>query len=213
MIKGHINKILWNKVMDKNGDFLEVGFIIKDLDKDDKTYKIKGTMRINPYPSINDYIIAQKTDRIYSNDIFVCSSILIELPVKKDFIFDKIMRLSDKSLTKKEATFLIENNKDIWNLIKNKNLEISKIKQHKIDKIYNNFDNEKIRIDPKEILKDFLFKCGIILKNNQINNLIDKYETANEVIEKMNNDLINLSSVDGMSITTLINIADKLNFL
>lgn len=35
---------------------------------------------------------------------------------KKELIFDKIMRLSDKSLTKKEATFLIENNKDILSL-------------------------------------------------------------------------------------------------
>ena len=211
MIKGHIHKILWNKVMDKNGDFLEVGFVIKDLDKDDKTYKIKGTIRIEPYPSINDYIIAQKTDKIYSNDIFICSSIYIELPIKQDFIFDKIMRLSNKLLTKKEVTYLMENNKDIWNSIDNKNLEIAKIKQYKIDKIYSNFDNEKISKDSKEKLKDFLLKCGIILKNNQINNLIDRYETSNVVIEKMNNDLINLSSVDGISITTLINIADKLN--
>ena len=211
MIKGHIHKILWNKVMDKNGDFLEVGFLIKDLDKDDKTYKIKGTIRNEPYPSINDYIIAHKTDKIYSNDVFICSLISIELPVKQDFIFDKIIRLSNKLLTKKEATFLIENNKDIWNSIENKKLEIAKIKQHKIDIIYDNFDNEKISKDPKEKLKDFLLKCGITLKNNQINNLMEKYETTNEVINKMNNDLINLSSVDGMSITTLINIADKLN--
>jgi len=211
MIKGHIHKILWNKVMDKNGDFLEVGFLIKDLDKDDKTYKIKGTIRIDPYPSINDYIIAHKTDKMYSNDFFICSLISIELPVKQDFIFDKIIRLSNKLLTKKEATFLIENNKNIWNSIENKKLEIARIKQHKINIIYDNFDNEKISKDPKEKLKDFLLKCGIILKNNQINNLIDKYETTNEVIDKMNNDLINLSSVDGMSITTLINIADKLN--
>jgi len=211
MIKGHIHKILWNKVMDKNGDFLEVGFLIKDLDKDDKTYKIKGTIRIDPYPSINDYITAHKTDKMYSNDFFICSLISIELPVQQDFIFDKIIRLSNKLLTKKEATFLIENNKDIWNSIENKKLEIAKIKQHKINIIYDNFDNEKISKDPKEKLKDFLLKCGIILKNNQINNLMEKYETTNEVIDKMNNDLINLSSVDGMSITTLINIADKLN--
>lgn len=211
MIKGHIHKILWNKVMDKNGDFLEVGFLIKDLDKDDKTYKIKGTIRIDPYPSINDYITAHKTDKMYSNDFFICSLISIELPVKQDFIFDKIIRLSNKLLTKKEATFLIENNKDIWNSIENKKLKIAKIKQDKINIIYDNFDNEKISKDPKEKLKDFLLKCGIILKNNQINNLMEKYETTNEVIDKMNNDLINLSSVDGMSITTLINIADKLN--
>lgn len=197
--------------MDKNGDFLEVGFLIKDLDKDDKTYKIKGTIRIDPYPSINDYITAHKTDKMYSNDFFICSLISIELPVQQDFIFDKIIRLSNKLLTKKEATFLIENNKDIWNSIENKKLEIAKIKQHKINIIYDNFDNEKISKDPKEKLKDFLLKCGIILKNNQINNLMEKYETTNEVIDKMNNDLINLSSVDGMSITTLINIADKLN--
>jgi exodeoxyribonuclease V alpha subunit len=211
MIKGHIHKILWNKVMDKNCDFLEVGFIIKDLDNDDKIYKIKGSIRIEPYPSINDYIIAHKTDKMYSNDFFICSSIYIELPVKKDFIFNKIIKFSDKLLTKKEATFLIENNKDMWNSIENKKLEIAKIKQSKIDIIYDNFDNEKISKDPKEKLKDFLFKCGIILKNNQINNLMEKYETSNEVIYIMNNDLINLSSVDGISITTLIYIADKLN--
>jgi exodeoxyribonuclease V alpha subunit len=211
MLKGHIHRILWDKVIDKNSDFLEVGFVIKDLDIEEKTYKIKGKIRIEPYPSINDYIIAHKTDKIYSGDIYVCSLISVELPVKKEIIFDKIIRLSDKSLTKKEATFLIENNKDIWEKIYDKKLEIGKIKDHKIDKIYNNFENEKMHKDDKEKLKDFLFKCGIILKNNQIDNLMQKYETSHKIIEIMNSDLIQLSSVDSISITTLINIADKLN--
>ena len=186
MLKGHIHRILWDKVIDKNSDFLEVGFVIKDLDTEEKTYKIKGKIRIEPYPSINDYIIAHKTDKIYSGDIYVCSLISVELPVKKEIIFDKIIRLSDKSLTKKEATFLIENNKDIWEKIYDKKLEIGKIKDHKIDKIYNNFENEKMHKDDKEKLKDFLFKCGIILKNNQIDNLMQKYETSHKIIEIMN---------------------------
>ena len=56
----------------------------------------------------------------YSNDIHICSYIRIELPIKTEFISDKILKLSDKLLTKKESTFLIENNKDIWNSIDNK---------------------------------------------------------------------------------------------
>jgi len=210
MLKGHIHRILWEKV-DKNSDYLEVGFVIKDLDKEEKTYKIKGKIRIEPYPSINDYIIAHKTDKIYSNDIYICSLIRVELPIKKELIFDKIMRLSDKSLTKKEATFLIENNKDIWERIYDKELEVGKIKDKKIDKIYNNFENEKLQKDDKEKLKDYLFKYEIILKNNQIDNLIKKYKNSYEIIEIMNSNLIQLSSVDGISITTLINISDKLN--
>jgi len=208
MIKGHINRILWNKV-DKTGDYLEVGFIIKDLDED--TYKIKGKIRIIPYPSINDYIIAHKTDKTYSGDIFVCSLINIELPIKQDLILLKIRKLSDKSLTKKEEIFLIDNNKDIWDKIYNKNLEIGKIKQNKIDIIYNNFEYEKMYKSDREKLNDFLYNCGIKLKDNQIDNLIDKYKESSKIIEIMNNNLIEISKVDGISITTLINIANKLN--
>jgi hypothetical protein len=40
---------------------------------------------------------------------------------------------------------------------------------------------------------------------------MQKYETSHKIIEIINSDLIQLSSVDGISITTLINIADKLN--
>ena len=210
MLKGHIHRILWDKVINKEDDFIEVGFIIRDLEINEKIYKIKGKMRISPYPSINDYIIAHKTDKIYS-DFVCCSLISVELPVNKDYILSKIMRLSDKSLTKKEATFLIENNKDIWDSIYDKKLQIGKIKEHKIDKIYNNFDNEKKYKDDKDNLIDFLFKCGITLKNNQINNLIEKYQTSHKIIKIMNSDLIELLSVDGISITTLLNIADKLN--
>lgn len=208
MIKGHIDRILWNKV-DKTGDYLEVGFIIKDLDED--IYKIKGKIRIVPYPSINDYIIAHKTDKTYSGDIFVCSLINIELPIKQDFILLKIKKLSDKLLTKKEEIFLIDNNKDIWDKIYNKNLEIGKIKQNKIDIIYNNFEYEKMYKSDREKLNDFLYNCGIKLKDNQIDNLIDKYEKSSEIIEIMNNNLIEISKIDGISITTLINIANKLN--
>ena len=133
MIKGHIHRILWNKVKVGNNDILEVGFIIKDLDN--KECKIKGHIKIDPYPAINDYIEASKTDKMYSNDIHICTYISIELPIKTEFIYDKILKLSDKLLTKKEATFLIENNKDIWNSVENKTLSIGKIKQHKIKKL------------------------------------------------------------------------------
>ena len=47
--------------------------------------------------------------------------------------------MSDKLLKKNEATFLVENNKDIWNLINNKKLNVGKIKEHIINNIYNNF--------------------------------------------------------------------------
>lgn len=209
MIKGHIHRILWNKVKVGNNDILEVGFIIKDLDN--KECKIKGHIKINPYPSINDYIEASKTDKIYNNDIHICSYIRIELPIKTEFIYDKILKLSDKLLTKKEATFLIENNKDIWNSIDNKTLSIGKIKQHKIDKIYEKFEYENVCKDDKEKFKNFLARCGIILKNNQINNLIEKYQTSDKIIEIMNNDLIRLLYVNSIGILTLIEIADKLN--
>jgi GTP-binding protein EngB required for normal cell division len=63
----------------------------------------------------------------------------------------------------------------------------------------------------REKLNDFLYNCGIKLKNNQIDNLIDKYEKSSEIIEIMNNKLIDLLNVDSISISTLINIADKLN--
>ena len=209
MIKGHIHKILWNKVKVGNNDILEVGFIIKDLDN--KECKIKGHIKINPYPSINDYIEASKTNKIYSNDIYICSYIRIELPIKTEYIYDKILKLSDKLLTKKEATFLIENNKDIWNSIDNKTLSIGKIKQHKIDKIYEKFEYENVCKDDKEKFKNFLTRCGIILKNNQINNLIEKYQTSDKIIEIMNNDLIRLLYVNSIGILTLIEIANKLN--
>jgi hypothetical protein len=209
MIKGHIHRILWNKVKVGNNDILEVGFIIKDLDN--KECKIKGHIKINPYPSINDYIEASKTDKIYNNDIHICTYIRIELPIKTEFIYDKILKLSDKLLTKKEATFLIENNKDIWNSIDNKTLSIGKIKQHKIDKIYEKFEYENVCKDDKEKFKNFLARCGIILKNNQINNLIEKYQTSDKIIEIMNNDLIRLLYVNSIGILTLIEIADKLN--
>lgn len=212
MIKGHIYKILWDKVNETNCDFLEVGFVIKDLDEDKETYKIKGKIRSVPYPAINDYIEARKTDKMYNDTIYICSLISVELPVKKDFIFKKIVRLSDKLLTKKEATFLIENNKDIWKSIHNKKLEIGKIKQHKINEIYNNFNNMIGTTDDKEKLKNFLFDSGIILKTNQIDNLIKQYKTSYEIIKIIHTDLIKLLSVNNISITILINIADKLNY-
>ena len=212
MIKGHIYKILWDKISSRSNDYLEVGLLIKDLDQENITLKIKGTIKINPYPSINDYIIAKKTDKIYSNDIYVCSSIYIDLPIKKDLIFNKIIKLSDKLLTKNEATFLIENNKDIWNLINNKKLNIGKIKEHKINNIYNNFIDYGIKFkDEKEIFKDFLDNCDIKLKNNQIDNLIEKYTKSNDIIHKIYNNLIELLSINSISINTLISIAEKLN--
>ena len=212
MIKGHIYKILWDKISSRSNDYLEVGLLIKDLDQENITLKIKGTIKINPYPSINDYIIAKKTDKIYSNDIYVCSSIYIDLPIKKDLIFNKIIKLADKLLTKNEATFLIENNKDIWNLINNKKLNIGKIKEHKINNIYNNFIDYGIKFkDEKEIFKDFLDNCDIKLKNNQIDNLIEKYTKSNDIIHKIYNNLIELLSINSISINTLISIAEKLN--
>ena len=212
MIKGHIYKILWDKISSRSNDYLEVGLLIKDLDQENITLKIKGTIKINPYPSINDYIIAKKTDKIYSNDIYVCSSIYIDLPIKKDLIFNKIIKLSDKLLTKNETTFLIENNKDIWNLINNKKLNIGKIKEHKINNIYNNFIDYGIKFkDEKEIFKDFLDNCDIKLKNNQIDNLIEKYTKSNDIIHKIYNNLIELLSINSISINTLISIAEKLN--
>ena len=212
MIKGHIYRILWDKITSKSNDYLEVGLVIKDLEEENITFKIKGSIKIDPYPSINDYIIAKKTDKIYSNDIFVCSSITVELPIKKDLIFNKIIKLSDKLLTKNEATFLIENNKDIWNLINNKKLNVGKIKEKKINNIYDNFIELGYKFkDDKEKLKDFLDNCDIKLKNNQIDNLIEKYQTSDEIIHKINNNLIELLSVDSISINTLIGIAEKLN--
>lgn len=208
MIKGHIYRILWDRITPRSNDYLEVGLVIKD--EENITFKIKGSIKINPYPSINDYIIAKKTDKIYSDDIYVCSSINIELPIKKDLIFNKIIKLSDKLLTKNEATFLVENNKDIWNLINNKKLNVGKIKEDKINNIYNNFIELGYK-DDKVKLKDFLDNCNIKLKNNQINNLIEKYQTSNEIIHKINNNLIELLSVDSISINTLISIAEKLN--
>ena len=208
MIKGHIYRILWDRITPRSNDYLEVGLVIKD--EENITFKIKGSIKINPYPSINDYIIAKKTDKIYSDDIYVCSSINIELPIKKDLIFNKIIKLSDKLLTKNEATFLVENNKDIWNLINNKKLNVGKIKEDKINNIYNNFIELGYK-DDKVKLKDFLDNCNIKLKNNQIDNLIEKYQTSNEIIHKINNNLIELLSVDSISINTLISIAEKLN--
>lgn len=208
MIKGHIYRILWDRITPRSNDYLEVGLVIKD--EENITFKIKGSIKINPYPSINDYIIAKKTDKIYSDDIYVCSSINIELPIKKDLIFNKIIKLSDKLLTKNEATFLVENNKDIWNLIYNKKLNVGKIKEDKINNIYNNFIELGYK-DDKVKLKDFLDNCNIKLKNNQIDNLIEKYQTSNEIIHKINNNLIELLSVNSISINTLISIAEKLN--
>lgn len=208
MIKGHIYRILWDRITPRCNDYLEVGLVIKD--EENITFKIKGSIKINPYPSINDYIIAKKTDKIYSDDIYVCSSINIELPIKKDLIFNKIIKLSDKLLTKNEATFLVENNKDIWNLINNKKLNVGKIKEDKINNIYNNFIELGYK-DDKVKLKDFLDNCNIKLKNNQIDNLIEKYQTSNEIIHKINNNLIELLSVNSISINTLISIAEKLN--
>ena len=208
MIKGHIYRILWDRITPRCNDYLEVGLVIKD--EENITFKIKGSIKINPYPSINDYIIAKKTDKIYSDDIYVCSSINIELPIKKDLISNKIIKLSDKLLTKNEATFLVENNKDIWNLINNKKLNVGKIKEDKINNIYNNFIELGYK-DDKVKLKDFLDNCNIKLKNNQIDNLIEKYQTSNEIIHKINNNLIELLSVNSISINTLISIAEKLN--
>ena len=212
MIKGHIYRILWDRITPRSNDYLEVGLVIKDLYEENITFKIKGSIKINPYPSINDYIIAKKTDKIYSDDIYVCSSINIELPIKKDLILNKIIKLSDKLLKKNEATFLVENNKDIWNLINNKKLNVGKIKEHIINNIYNNFIELGYKFkDDKDKLKDFLDKCDIKLKNNQINNLIKKYQTSDEIIHKINNNLIELLSIDSISINTLISIAEKLN--
>jgi hypothetical protein len=210
MIKGHIYKILWDKISPRSNDYLEVGLLIKDLDEENITFKIKGSIKINPYPSINDYIIAKKTDKIYNNDIYVCSSINIELPIKKDLILNKIIKLSNKLLTKNEATFLVENNIDIWNLINNKNLNVGKIKEDKINNIYNNFIQLGFKNDIGK-LKDFLDNCNIKLKNNQIDNLIKIYGTSNEIIHIINNNLIVLLSVNSISINTLISIAEKLN--
>jgi exodeoxyribonuclease V alpha subunit len=212
MIKGHIYRLLWNNTKHSNEQFLDVGLIIKDLDNNE--IFIKGSMRIQPYPSINDYIIANNTGKIYKNEkyknnIYICSSISIELPIKEEYIINKIKLLSNKSLTKKEITFLLENNNNIWDSINNNNLIFGKIKEHKIDIIYCNFNN--FFKNDKEKLNDFLDMSDINLKNNQIDNLIITYHNFDKIIDIMNNKLIDLLSINGFSIYTLINIAQKLN--
>ena len=39
MLKGHIHRILWDKVINKEDDFIEVGFIIRDLEINEKIYR------------------------------------------------------------------------------------------------------------------------------------------------------------------------------
>ena len=209
-LKGHIYRILWNKFNNSN-EYIEVGLIITDIRDDRKTYKIKGKMMTKPYPAINDYIIANNNGKMY-NDLYECTRINIELPIKEEYINSKIIKLSDKKLTKREAKKIIEENKDIWVKIREKSLNIGKIKKEKIEMIYNNFEDEICYKDDKERLKDFLYKSGIILKNNQINKLIEKYPKCEEIIEIMTNRIIDLINVEGISINTLINIADKLNY-
>lgn len=210
-LKGHLYRILWNKI-DNSNDYLDVGLIIKDIDDERKTYKIKGKIRIEPYPAINDYIIANNNGKMYKEDMYECQRIRIELPIKEEYISNKIIKLSEKKLTKREAKKIIEDNKDIWEKIKNKELKIGKIKIEKINIIYINFNNEIIYKTEREKFKDFLDNSGIILKSNQINNLIEKYEKYEIIIEIMTNRIIDLIDIGGISINTIINIADKLNY-
>lgn len=207
MIKGHIHTF--------NPWPYSYEFVIIGLDNIE--YRIiinKNMVNSNYCPVPNDYVEAVKTDSFYHKngyDYCKCSHISIELPIKPELINKKILELSDKLLTKKQATFLIENNKDIWNSVENKTLLFGKINKDKIDKIYENFQNDRLYKDEKEKFKNFLARCGITLKNNQINNLIEKYQTSNEIIKTMTNDLISLLYVDEIGIKTLIKIADKLN--
>ena len=123
MIKGHIHRILWDKIDEKNKNYFNVGLVIKNVE--DNIIKITGKMKKDPRPCREDYINAKKTGEMYGTDVYVCSEINIEFPIKKDIILEKIIDFSDgkkglSKLTKKEATFLIENNEYIWDLIKEK---------------------------------------------------------------------------------------------
>ncbi len=211
-IKGHIYRILWDKIIQNNkNDRVAVGFILKDIDENE--IKISGFINIDPYPCINDYVVAMKTKERF-NDAIKCSYIEIKLPIKVEYIEKKIKELLKNERTNKltatDIKYLIENNPKIWDSIRENKLIIGKIKKEKIDNLYNNF-GYKFK-DDKQKFKDFLDGNMISLKQNQIDNLFEKYQESKNIISTIVNNLIDLSNVSGITITTLINIADRLNY-
>ncbi len=72
-VEGHIIKILWSEPLESNLKKLSVGLVVEDINKREET-KISGYMNIEPYPSVNDYIIAVRT-RDKFKDTILCSYI------------------------------------------------------------------------------------------------------------------------------------------
>lgn len=216
-IKGHIHRILWNTIIHNDKQKVSVGLDIIDIDN--QHIKIKGIMKIEPYPSINDYIYALKNGKI-DKDMFECKTIKIELPIKPEFIFTFIKNLQIHSKTKlinKEIQFLIDNNDDIWNKIYDKKLNIGKINSDKINLLYDTYYNKCVLYDfkdDKQKLIDFFNNNNIVLKKNQIDALLKKYDNKSFdfIVSIIINNLIDLMNIDGFSIKTVMNIATSLNY-
>lgn len=218
-IKGHIFKINWDKL--EGDEKVGIGLII--IDDNNQHVYICGYMKNRPYPELGNYIVAKNTNGTYkrcfknNDEIYTkYKSIEIRLPIKQEHIFkfiDNLVKHVKPKLNANDINYLINNNENIWENIRNKNLNYGKIKQEKINTLYNNFANKDLEYkDDKEFFTDFLINNNISLKKPQIDNLFEKYTRSEIIISTIINNLIELSKVDLISINTLIHIATALNF-
>lgn len=213
-INGRLERILYpkNKVNDT-----EI-FVILLIKHDNINYKIKGITRF--LPSEGDHILAKgkmtKENNGWGDEYTISNSLIkIELPLDYN---DKIIRLkeiSNKELDNVSLVNIVKNNKNLWNSLLQKTLNHN-IESTKISKLYDNFENYyKSRITTnieQDKLENYLIDNEIKLKSNQIEQLLEKYTKASNIINKFETDLLSLLEVDSISIKTIKNIAIQLNY-
>jgi len=214
IVEGHILKIIHITQCKNKTDFCVILSVINNNNK----FTIKGF--IDKRPIEDNFIKASNFKEIkdsYGSLTYDSKNIIIGLPKDNQFIINKIKKYHNNKLTTKEIENLLSLNPTFWDSLSNKNLNYGKIKADKIEILYKSYieefpinkDKDK---DEKYKFKDFLVSNNIILKENQIDNLLKKYTKSINIIDKMNNNLIEFIDIDGFGIQTIRNIANSLNF-
>ena len=213
-IEGRLERILYPK--DKVND-TEI-FVMLIIKHNNTKYKVKGTTRF--LPSEGDYILAKgkmtKENNGWGDEYTISNStIKIELPIEYDDKITRLKEISNKELNNIALVNIVTNNKNLWNSLLQKTLNHN-IDANKILKLYDNFEKYyKTRITTnieQDKLEKYLEDNEIKLKSNQIEVLLNKYNETTIIIEKFKADLLSLLELDSFGLTTIKNIASKLNY-
>lgn len=194
-IEGHLNYILYPKKFTLNKNI----FCILKVNN----YIVKGI--VLSYLEINDYIIAEG----YLNDDCIDKAIIeISLPRDSQKIYGRLYEIF-KDLTIVDHLNTIPN---IWTVLEQHQLD-NFSSEGKVKEIYKIFDNYyKKRFSEEQILFDFINKNNIKLNTTQVQNLLNTYVKADDIIYIIQNKLINLLEIESIGAKTVINIANSLNY-